>query len=95
MHTGLKSRGRGVAQFFAKIPVEGGGAGGSRGGGGHKALGKIARGRSSYFVFYCIFINKSFEICLGGSYKNPKTSVKNLRGRKEKYILILICGPFV
>jgi hypothetical protein len=40
--------------FFAKIPR------------GSRLSGKIARGGSPYFGFYCIFINKCFEICLRG-----------------------------
>jgi hypothetical protein len=38
--------------------------------GGQGSLSKIARG-IAYFGFYCIFMNKSFEICLGGPVFTP------------------------
>jgi hypothetical protein len=51
---GLKLQWRGYLMFFAKIP---------RGGQGfHEKLS----GGSPYFGFYCIFIDKCFEICLRG-----------------------------
>ena len=52
---GLKIQGRGYLMFFAKIP---------RGGQGFQE--KLPGGGSPYFRFYCIFINKCFEICLRG-----------------------------
>jgi hypothetical protein len=51
---GLKIQGRGYLMFFAKIPR------------GVKAFRKNCLGGSPYFGFYCIFINKCFEICLRG-----------------------------
>ncbi len=53
---GLKIQGRGYLMFFAKIPR------------GVKGFRKncLGRGGSPYFGFYCIFINKCFEICLTG-----------------------------
>ncbi len=52
---GLTIQGRGYMMFFAKIPR------------GSRFSGKIAWGGGSpYFGFYCIFINKCFEICLRG-----------------------------
>jgi hypothetical protein len=60
---GLKIQGRGYLMFFAKIPREGQGFQEKlRGGWG-----------SSYFGFYCIFINKCFEICLRGLLYLPST----------------------
>jgi hypothetical protein len=60
MHTGWKSRVRG-ARVFAKMP------------GGDKAFRKNYQGGSPYFGFNCVFINKSYEICLGagGAYVYP------------------------
>ncbi len=52
---GLKIQGRGYLMFFAKIP---------RGGQGFQE--KLPGGGSPDFGFYCIFINKCFEICLRG-----------------------------
>ncbi len=52
---GLKIQGRGYLKFFAKIPR-----------GGVKAFKKNCLGGSPFFGFYCIFINKCFEICLRG-----------------------------
>ncbi len=50
---GLKIQGRGYLMFFAKIPK------------GVKAFRKNCLGGGSpYFGFYCIFINKCFEIRL-------------------------------
>ena len=51
---GLKIQGRGYLKFLPKSL-----------GGRSRLSGKIARG-SPYFGFYCTFINKCFEICLGG-----------------------------
>ncbi len=53
---GLKIQGRGNLMFFAKIPR------------GVKAFRKnsLGGGGPPYFGFYCIFINKCFEICLRG-----------------------------
>ncbi len=51
---GLKIQGRGYLIFFTKIPR------------GVKAFRKNCLGGSPYFGFYCIFINKCFEICLRG-----------------------------
>jgi hypothetical protein len=48
--------------FFAKIP---------RGGQGFQ---EKLPGGSPYFGFYCIFINKCFEICLRGYYIYPPPS---------------------
>jgi hypothetical protein len=50
---GLKIQGRGYLLFFAKIP---------RGGGQGFQEKLPGGGGSPYFGFYCIFINKSFEI---------------------------------
>ncbi len=61
--TQVENPGEGVAQIFAKIPR----------GGGSRLSGKIARG-VTYFGFYCIFINKSYEVCLRRSYIYPPPS---------------------
>jgi hypothetical protein len=51
---GLKIQGRGYLMFFAKIPR------------GVKAFRKNYLGGPPFFGFYCICINKHFEICLRG-----------------------------
>ncbi len=53
-HPGRKSRGGGTWCFLPKSL------------GGVKAFRKNCLGGSPYFGFYCIFINKCFEICLRG-----------------------------
>ena len=50
----LKIQGRGYLMFFAKIPRWG------------QGFQEKLSGGSPYFRFYCIFINKCFEICLRG-----------------------------
>ncbi len=65
MHLGWKSRGRGNSDFCQN-------AWGCRG-----FPDKIAL-RFSYFGFYCIFITKSFEICLGGPMFPPSPLCMNL-----------------
>ncbi len=61
---GLNIQGRGYLMFFAKIP---------RGGQGFQE--KLPGGGGSpYFGFYCIFINKCFEICLRGVLYVPSPS---------------------
>ncbi len=52
--TRVENPGEGVPDVFAKIPR------------GSRLSGKIAWVGSPYFGFYCIFINKCFEICLRG-----------------------------
>ncbi len=55
MHTCWKSRGGGTWCFLTKSPR------------GVKAFRKnCLEGGGSYFRFYCVFINKCFEICLKG-----------------------------
>ena len=54
--TGVENPREGVPDVFCQNP---------QGGGGSRLSGKIAWG-SPYFRFYCIFINKCFEICLRG-----------------------------
>jgi hypothetical protein len=52
---GLKIRGRGYLMFLPKSLS------------GSRLSGKIAWGGGSpYFGFYCIFMNKCFEICMRG-----------------------------
>jgi hypothetical protein len=51
--TRVKNPGEGVAQIFAKNP-------------GGQVFQEKLPGRSPYFGYYCIFINKSFEIRLWG-----------------------------
>ncbi len=77
---GLKIQGRGYLMFFVRIP------------GGVKAFRKNCRGGGGpYFGFYCIFINKCFEICLRGvlylpSPIPPPVCIYELRG---KFVLVL------
>ncbi len=52
--TWVKNAREGVSEVFAKIPR------------GVKSFRKNCHRGSPYFGFYCIFISKCFEICLGG-----------------------------
>ncbi len=56
MHTGWKSR-EGGSWIFCKNPF---------GGRGQGFQERLQGGGTPYFGFLCIFINKCFEICLGG-----------------------------
>ncbi len=54
--TRVENPGEGVRDVFAKIPR----------GGGVKGFRKNCQGGSTYFAFYCIFINKFFKNLPGG-----------------------------